>query len=165
MDSVILLEFMIHFDAHVLGITVANFDIFLLYSASSNAFRNSSYYFGYHHHHHHHLPPWIRSFNLFRQRRVAIVSWGVRDPFFPGVCRWVAYFGSLVLSILSRWLIQFCLYLSLTSCIPEISSSCLMSSLLILSSLVYPVTLPRKCISAASRRVMSLCVVTHVSLP
>jgi len=40
-----------------------------------------------------------------------------------------ACFGSLVLSVLSRWLIQFCLYLSLTSCIPEISSSCLMSSL------------------------------------
>jgi len=60
-------------------------------------------------------------------------------------------FGSLVLSIFSRWLIQFCLYFSLTSCIPEISSSCLMSSLLILSSLVYPVTLLRKRISAASR--------------
>ena len=71
------------------------------------------------------------------------------------------YFGSLVLSILSRWLIQFCLYLSLTSCIPEISSSCLMSLLLILSSLVYPVTLLRKRISAASRRVISLSVVTH----
>jgi hypothetical protein len=37
-------------------------------------------------HHHHHLSPWIRSFDLFRHRRVAIVSWGVRDPFFPGVC-------------------------------------------------------------------------------
>ena len=76
-----------------------------------------------------------------------------------------AYFGGLVLSILSRWLIHFCLYLSLTSCVPEISSYCLMSSLLILSSLLYPVTLLRKRISAASRRVMSLCVVTHVSLP
>jgi len=53
----------------------------------------------------------------------------------------MARFGSLVLSILSRWLIQFYLYLSLTSCIPEISSSFLMTSLLILSSLVYPVTL------------------------
>ena len=74
-------------------------------------------------------------------------------------------FGSLVLSILSRWLIQFCLYLSLTPCIPEIPSSCLMSSLLILSSLVYPVTLLRKCISAASRPVISVCVVIHVSLP
>ena len=42
-----------------------------------------------------------------------------------------------MLSILSRWLIQFCLYLSLTSCIPEISSSFLMASLLILSSLVF----------------------------
>ena len=61
--------------------------------------------------------------------------------------------------------IQFCLYVSLTSCIPAISSSFLMSSLLILSSLVYPVTLLTKRISAASRRVMSLFVVTHVSLP
>jgi hypothetical protein len=33
-----------------------------------------------------------------------------------------------VSSILSRWLIQFCLYLALTSCIPEISSSLLMTS-------------------------------------
>ena len=72
---------------------------------------------------------------------------------------------SLVLSILSRWLIQFCLYLSLTSFIPEISSSFLMTSFIILSSLVYPVTLLRKHISAASRRVMSLFVVTDVSLP
>ena len=55
-----------------------------------------------------------------------------------------------MLSILSRWFIQFCLYLSLTSCIPEISSSFLMTSLLILSSLVYPVTLLKKCISTAS---------------
>ena len=76
-----------------------------------------------------------------------------------------ACFGSLVLSILSRRLIQFCLYLSLTSFIPEISSSFLMTSLLILSSLVYPVTLLRKRISAASRRVISLFVVAHVSLP
>ena len=70
-----------------------------------------------------------------------------------------------MLSVLSSCLIQFCLYLSLTSCIPEISSSFLMTSLLILSSLVYPVTFLRKLISAASRRVMSLFVVTHVLLP
>jgi hypothetical protein len=38
---------------------------------------------------------------------------------------------------LSRWLIQFCLCLMRTFCIPEISSSFLMISLLILSSLVY----------------------------
>ena len=37
-----------------------------------------------------------------------------------------------------------------------------MTSLLILSSLVYPVTLLRKRISAASRRVMSLYVATHI---
>ena len=55
--------------------------------------------------------------------------------------------------------------MSLTSRIPAISSSFLMTSLLILSSLVYPVTLHRKRISAASRLVMSLFLVTHVSLP
>jgi hypothetical protein len=41
---------------------------------------------------------------------------------------------SLLLSILSRWLIQFCLYLVLTSRIPGISTSFLKISLLILSS-------------------------------
>ena len=40
-----------------------------------------------------------------------------------------------------------------------------MASLLILSSLVYPLTLHRKLISAASRPVMSRVAVTHVSLP
>jgi hypothetical protein len=30
--------------------------------------------------HHHHLPPWIRSFDLFRHRRVAIFSWGRQRP-------------------------------------------------------------------------------------
>ena len=34
----------------------------------------------------HHLPPWIRSFDLFRHRRVAIFSWGVHDLFSPEVC-------------------------------------------------------------------------------
>jgi len=38
------------------------------------------------HHHHHHLPPWIRSFDLFRHRRIAIVSWGVYGLFFLDVC-------------------------------------------------------------------------------
>jgi hypothetical protein len=41
----------------------------------------------------------------------------------------------------------------------------LITSLLILSNLVYPLTLLRKRISAASRQVMSRVVVTHVSLP
>ena len=70
-------------------------------------------------------------------------------------------------SILSRWLIEFCLYLSLTSCIPEISRSFLMTSLLILSSLVYPITLLRKRISAASRRVMSVLIniLSRIFLP
>ena len=48
------------------------------------------------------------------------------------------------------------MYLDFTFCIPEISSSFLMTSLLILSSLVYPLTLLRKCISAASRRVLNI---------
>ena len=39
-------------------------------------------------HHHHHLPPWIRSFDLLQHRRIAIISCGVRDPFFCRVCRW-----------------------------------------------------------------------------
>ena len=37
------------------------------------------------HHHHHHLlllPPWIKSLDLFRHRRVAIFSRGVHDLFF-----------------------------------------------------------------------------------
>jgi hypothetical protein len=38
-----------------------------------------------------------------------------------------------VLYILSRWLVQFCLYLYFTSCIPEIFSSFLMTLLHILS--------------------------------
>ena len=36
----------------------------------------------------HHLLPWIRSFDLFRHRRVTIFSWVVHDPFFPEVCSW-----------------------------------------------------------------------------
>jgi hypothetical protein len=77
----------------------------------------------------------------------------------------MACFGSLVLSILSRRLIQFCLCLDLTACIPEIFSSLLITSLLTLSSLVFPLILLRKRISAASRRVISRFMVTHVSLP
>ena len=96
---------------------------------------------------------------------IDIVSWGIHDLFFFEGLQLRACFGSLVLSILSRWLIQFCLYLSLTSYIAEISSSFLMTSFLILSCLVYPVTLLTKRISAASRPVMSLFVVTHISLP
>ena len=41
-----------------------------------------------HHHHHHHLPPWIRSFDLFRHRRIAIVSRGVHDHFLGGKGGW-----------------------------------------------------------------------------
>ena len=37
---------------------------------------------------HHHLPPWIRTFDLFWHRHIAIVSWGVHDLFFLKVCSW-----------------------------------------------------------------------------
>jgi hypothetical protein len=47
------------------------------------------------------------------------------------------------------------LFLVLTSCIQEISSSFLMISLLVLFSVVYPLKLIRKRNSAASRRLMS----------
>jgi hypothetical protein len=40
----------------------------------------------HHHLHRHHLPLGLRSFDLFRHRRVAIVSWGVHDLFFLEVC-------------------------------------------------------------------------------
>jgi hypothetical protein len=121
-------------------------------------------YHHHHHHHHHHLPPWIRSFDLFRHLRVSIFSWGVHNPFYLGVCRRGSVSGSLVLSIFSTWLIQFCLRLAVTSCIAEIFSSFHMTSLLTLSSLVYHLTLLRKRISAASRRVISRFVVNHASL-
>jgi len=42
----------------------------------------------HHHHHYHHFPPWIRSFDLFRHRRITIVSWGVHDLVFLEVCSW-----------------------------------------------------------------------------
>ena len=71
--------------------------------------------------------------------------------------------GSPVLFLWFR--VLFCLYMVPTSCIPGIFSFFLVISLLILSSLVYPVTLLRQRICAASRPVMSLFVVTHVSLP
>jgi hypothetical protein len=75
-----------------------------------------------------------------------------------------ACFGGLALSILSRWLIQICLCLDLTSWIPQMSSYFLKTSFLILSSLVYPLTILKKHISATFRRVISRFVVTHVSL-
>ena len=51
------------------------------------AFRLSTFHRN-HVSHHHHFPPWIRSLDLFRHRRVAIVSWGVHDFFFLWVCIW-----------------------------------------------------------------------------
>jgi hypothetical protein len=41
-----------------------------------------------HFHHHHHLPPWIRSFDLFWHRRVAIFPCAVHDLFSLEVCSW-----------------------------------------------------------------------------
>ena len=70
-----------------------------------------------------------------------------------------------MLSILSRWLIHLCLCLDLTSCVPEISSPFLMTSILILSSLLYHLIFIRKRKCAASRRVMSRFVFTQVWLP
>ena len=40
------------------------------------------------HHHHSHLTPRIRSFDLFRHQRIAIVSWSVHGLFFLEVCSW-----------------------------------------------------------------------------
>jgi hypothetical protein len=69
-----------------------------------------------------------------------------------------------VLSVLPRWLIHFvCVWISRLVLL-EISSSFLTNSRLILSSLVYPLTLLRKRISAASRRDISRFVVSNVSL-
>jgi len=126
-----------------------------------------SYFFGYYtllNNLHHHLPSWIRSFDLFRHRRVAIFSWGVHDPFVLWVCSLGRVSGVCCYPFFQGGRYTF-LYLVLTTCIPETSSSFLMISLLILSSLVYPLTLLRKQTSATSRQVMSRFVVTHVSLP
>jgi len=56
---------------------------------------NTTHYYGiiiltilWYYNNHHHLPPWIRLFDLFRHRRIAIVSWGVHGLFFLEVCRW-----------------------------------------------------------------------------
>ena len=72
------------------------------------------------------------------------------------LCRWQSFerFNSIFWEQIEIWINNF----------TQISSSFLIASLLISSSLVHPATLLRKRISAASRRVMSLFVVTHVSL-
>jgi hypothetical protein len=70
-----------------------------------------------------------------------------------------------MLSILSRWLIQFCFCLMLTCCATDICSTFVMISLRNFSSPVYPLTLLTKHISAPSRPVFSHSAVTHVSLP
>ena len=112
----------------------------------------------------HHFSQWIRSFNLFRHRCVSIFSWGVHDLFVLGVCIWGRVSGVWSCPFFQDGWSNFFLYLVLTSCIPAISSSLLMFSLLILSSLVYPLTFLRKQTSTASRRVKSRFVVIHVSL-
>ena len=55
--------------------------------------------------------PWIRSFDLFRHRRIAIISWGVHYLFFLEVCSWGRVSGVWCCPVL---------YLSLTSYIPEL---------------------------------------------
>jgi hypothetical protein len=72
------------------------------------------------------LPPWIRSFVVFRHRRVTIFSWGVFRQ------------SGVVYSFEMGDPALFVQYLDLTSFIPEIFGSFLMTSLFILSSLVYP---------------------------
>ena len=112
----------------------------------------------------HHLPPWIRSFDLFRHRGIAFVSWGVHDLFLE-VCSWGRVSGVWCSPFFKDgWSDFVCVCVS-RYCIPETYRSFLMISLLILSSLVYHLTFLRKLISAASRRVKSRFVVTHVSLP
>jgi hypothetical protein len=84
------------------------------------------------------LPPWIRSFDLFRHRRVAIFSWDVHDLFSLEVCSWgrvsavwcCPFFkgdwSSFVCVWISRLVFQRSLVFFLTT------------SLIILSNLVYP---------------------------
>jgi hypothetical protein len=38
--------------------------------------------------HHHYRPSWVRPFDLFLHRHVAIFSWGVHDLFSLEVCSW-----------------------------------------------------------------------------
>ena len=101
-------------------------------------------------HHHHHRPPWIRSFVPFWYRRIAIISWGAHDLLFLEVCSWGC--------VSAVW------------CCPFFQGGwssfvCIWVSCLVFHSVVYPVTLLTKRISAASRPVMSMFTVTHVSLP
>ena len=66
----------------------------------------------------HHLPPWVTSFDLFRHRRVAIVSWGVHDLFFLEVCSWGRVSGVWCCPFFQDgWSSFVCS--DLTSCIPE----------------------------------------------
>jgi hypothetical protein len=95
--------------------------------------------------HHHHLPPWIRSFDLFRQRHIAFVSWGVHGLFFLQVCSWGRVSEVWCCPFFQGgWSSFVCIWVSRL-----VFQRSLVLSLLILSSLVYPVTLLRKRISAA----------------
>ena len=115
--------------------------------------------------HHHHLPSWIRSFDLFRHRRIAIVSWGVHDLLFLEVCSWGYVSGVWCRPFFQDgWSSFVCIWVS---CLVFQRSLVLFLWLCFLFCPVpcIPLTLRRKRISAASRRVMSRFVVTHVSLP
>ena len=58
--------------------------------------------------HHHHPPPWIRSFDPFRHRSIAVVSWGVHVLFFLEVCSWRRVSGVWCCSGVPRgvWCVQ-----------------------------------------------------------
>ena len=63
--------------------------------------------------HHNHLPPWIRSFDLFRHRRIAIVSWGVHDLFFLEVFSWGRVLGFWCFPYFQgRWSSFVCIWVS-----------------------------------------------------
>jgi hypothetical protein len=52
------------------------------FPGASTLSSSSSFVLFHHYHHHRYLPSWIRSFELFQDRRFAIVSWGVHYLFF-----------------------------------------------------------------------------------
>jgi hypothetical protein len=106
----------------------------------------------HHHIHHHHLPPWISSFPA---STLCYFLWDVHDLFSLEVCSWGRVSAVWCCTFFQDGWSSFVLCLVLTSYIPEIISYFLMTSLLILSSLVYPLTVLRKRICAASRRLMS----------
>ena len=108
-----------------------------LYKNSGHGLKIISSYHHHHHHDHHHLPPWIRSFDLFRHRRIAIVSWGVHGLFFLEVCSWGRVSGVWCCPFFQGgWFSFVCIWVSLLVFQRSLVSF-LMASLFILSSLVF----------------------------